>query len=69
MNENGTYQWSPNGGSKKIDLKKLPKIALIAAIALVLIIGATTCFYTVDEKQVALVKYGNRTPHVSHQRN
>ncbi len=56
MNENGTYQWSPPGGPKKnFDFGKLPKILLIAAIALVLIIAASTSFYTVDEKQVAVV--------------
>ena len=57
MNENGTYQWSPDGGSKKIniDFKNLPKLTLIAVIILALIIAVSTCFYTVDEKQVAVV--------------
>ena len=57
MNENGTYQWSPDGGSKKINLniKNFPKLMLIAAIVLALVITVSTCFYTVDEKQVAVV--------------
>ena len=56
MNENGTYQWSPaNGPKKNFDFKKFPKLLLIGAIVLVLIIAATTCFYTVDEKEVAVV--------------
>jgi len=54
MNENGTYKWRPDG-SKKINLERLPKIALIAAIVVALIIAASTSFYTVDEKEIAVV--------------
>ncbi len=39
-----------SGGAKKL-LRKLPLIAL----ALILILGASTCFYTVDDKQQAVV--------------
>ena len=60
MNENGTYNWSPNNGQnnkyrKPVDMKKLGKKILAAAIAIALIIGAGTCFYTVDDKQQAVV--------------
>ena len=56
MDENKTYEWSPSDGTKKkLDFKKLPKIALIALIVLALVITVSTCFYTVDEKQVAVV--------------
>ena len=54
--ENGAYRWSP-GGSKKLplDLKKIGRIAVIVAVLLVLTIGVGTCFYTVDDKQQAVV--------------
>ena len=52
MNEN--YQWTPPTG-KKFDAAKLPKLLLIGAIVLVVVIGIFTSFYTVDEKQVAVV--------------
>ena len=43
MSENGTYRWTFDKNSKKsFDPGKLPKIALIAAIVLLLIIGAST---------------------------
>ena len=58
METNGTYSWS-SGKDKKVYkpvdpnkwLKRLPLLALI----LVLIIGGMTCFYTVDDKQQAVV--------------
>ena len=53
---NGTYRWNPGGkGKLPMDLKKYGKIALIAAVALVVLIGVLTCFYTVDDKQQAVV--------------
>ena len=52
MSEN--YQWTPPAG-KKFDTAKLPKLLLIGAIVLLIIIGISTSFYTVDEKQVAVV--------------
>ena len=56
MEENNTYQWSPSDNiKKKFDFKKFPKIALIALIVVALIVTVSTCFYTVDEKQVAVV--------------
>ena len=52
----GTYKWSAKSEKwKQIDPKKFKKIAIIAPLVLVLLIGALTCFYTVDDKQQAVV--------------
>ncbi len=57
MEENGTYRWSPNpdSGKNKVDWKKTTKGILIGAAALAVLIMALTCFYTVDDKQQAVV--------------
>ena len=60
MDNNGTYSWTPNGDSgkkagNKVNLKRLGKIMLAAAAVLALLIGAGTCFYTVDDKQQGVV--------------
>ena len=56
MNVDGTYSYAAgNSGKKPVDFKKMGKPLLIAAVALVLIIGILTCFYTVDDKQQAVV--------------
>ncbi len=56
MNINGTYRWSPNSyGGKEIDPKKLGRIALIVLAAVVALVLVLTCFYTVDDKQQAVV--------------
>ena len=52
MEQNGTYRWSP---PKDVDSKKWIKFLPIGIIALVLVIGLLTCFYTVDDKQQAVV--------------
>ena len=54
MNENGTYRWTPRE-PKMPDLEKIKKFIPGILITLVVIIGLLTCFYTVDEKQVAVV--------------
>ena len=54
MEQNGTYRWTPPS-AKDVDPKKLGKYILPAVIALVLVIGLLTCFYTVDDKQQAVV--------------
>ena len=46
-------KYTPNG--KKADMKGLGKKILIAVIVLVLAVGAFSCFYTVDDKQQAVV--------------
>ena len=49
-------QWPPrNGGANSVDGKKIGRIILIAAISIFVIIGIVTCFYTVDDKQQAVV--------------
>ena len=55
MEENGTYRWSQNSAPRKAGGKKIGTIILVAVIALVLLVGSATCFYTVDDKQQAVV--------------
>ena len=52
-NNSGFYSYS--SGKKPVDLKKYKKLIIIAAVALAVIIGVLTCFYTVDDKQQAVV--------------
>jgi membrane protease subunit HflK len=56
--ENNTYRWVPNNPPKKnssggITIK--PKLIVMAALVVVLLIGVFTSFYTVDDKQQAVV--------------
>ena len=60
MENDGTYRWTPNPVPPKapqtpINLKKLGRTARLVAVAGFAIIAATTCFYTVDDKQQAVV--------------
>ncbi len=59
MENNGSYSHSYGGkyGGKKNapDPKKILKIAAAAAAAVFLLVGVLTCFYTVDDKQQAVV--------------
>ena len=55
MEENGTYQWKPEPKRPTVDLKKLRNIIIAAAVILALVILGGTCFYTVDDKQQAVV--------------
>ena len=60
MEENGTYHWpgndpQPKKEKKKPDFKRAVKTALVVALALILLIFGGTCFYTVDDKQQAVV--------------
>ncbi len=58
MDDNGTYRWPGNQPDRR---KKLPSFRslgrgiLIAAVILVALALAATCFYTVDDKQQAVV--------------
>ena len=60
MNDNGTYRWSPNG-AKPFDMKKMPNMGPmmkhlpLIILVILLIIGSMTCWYTVDDKQQAVV--------------
>jgi len=56
MENNGTYSWKPGqnqGGSA--DWKKFGRICAIAAAVVLVLIAVLTCFYTVDDKQQAVV--------------
>ena len=58
MEENGTYNWVPPKAPKerkKPDFKRFGKTTLVMALFLILVLGAMTCFYTVDDKQQAVV--------------
>ena len=59
MEENTTYSWTPNQPPKKQkktpDFKRATRTIIVVALALVLLICASTCFYTVDDKQQAVV--------------
>ena len=61
MEENGTYSWKPDPAPKPPKQKKTPdfkragKTALVVLLAIVLMVCAGTCFYTVDDKQQAVV--------------
>ena len=52
-NPSGFYSY--NSGKKAPDLQQIKKWAIIAAVVIFVIIGITTCFYTVDDKQQAVV--------------
>ena len=50
------YEFSGSSGKgKNTDFKKLSRRIVIALVVLILLIGAGTCFYTVDDKQQAVV--------------
>ena len=56
--ENTNYRWVPNNPPKKnqsIDPKKLPKLLLTIGLVVVVVVCVLTCFYTVDDKQQAVV--------------
>ena len=56
--DNSAYRWSPKkSGNNDFmqQMKKYGRIAVIVAVLLVLSIGIGTCFYTVDDKQQAVV--------------
>ncbi len=58
MEENGTYSWpgnQPKKPKKKPDFKRAGRTALVVVLAFLLLTLAGTCFYTVDDKQQAVV--------------
>ena len=58
MDENTTYSWvppQPKAPKKKPDFKRVGRSALVIILAIVLLTMAGTCFYTVDDKQQAVV--------------
>ncbi len=52
---NGTYSYSYKPSKKPLDKDKLKKIILWGVVGLVLLIGVLTSFYTVSDKQQAVV--------------
>ena len=55
MEENGTYRWSAPKPKKQPDLKKIKRTALLTILFGVVIVFGLTCYYTVDDKQQAVV--------------
>ena len=59
MEENGTYSWTPDDQpkppQKKVSFKGLTRRIGAVVIVLILFSLAGTCFYTVDDKQQAVV--------------
>ena len=57
MEVNGTYSWSPNGNQPKkpIDFKKIRNAVILVLVFALLALTAGTCWYTVDDKQQAVV--------------
>ena len=56
MENNGAYRWTPGQDQgKPTDWKKFGRVGLIIAAALLVLITVLTCFYTVDDKQQAVV--------------
>lgn len=58
MEENGSYSWVPQKPKKERnlpDFKRFGKTALVFFLFAVLVLGGMTCFYTVDDKQQAVV--------------
>ena len=62
MEENGTYSWTPNQPpkppkkpQKPLNTKKVITSVLVVFLVMALAICAGTCFYTVDDKQQAVV--------------
>lgn len=58
MEENGTYSWTPpqkKAPKKMPDFKKMGRSVGTILLALILLLLAGTCYYTVDDKQQAVV--------------
>ena len=54
-NNNNYYQWQPPKKPVKFNPKKFGTTLLIAVLALLVAIGTLTCFYTVNDKEQAVV--------------
>ena len=56
MENNETYNWTPNPQPKKpVNWKKARNVILTVVLALAVLAAAGSCFYTVDDKQQAVV--------------
>ncbi len=68
MENNGTYHWSPNEQPKKPTnggFKKVRNVVLAAGAGILGIALSGTCFYTVDDKQQAVVTTFGRVTEVT----
>ena len=71
MENDGTYRWAPDGNGtprkpgKKMNFKKISKIAVLVIAALVVLSGISSCWYTVDDKQQAVVTTFGRVTDVT----
>lgn len=54
-NSEYSYSYSPQQPKKSFNFKKARNIILASVLGLVVLIGIFTCFYTVDDKQQAVV--------------
>ncbi len=55
IDTDGTYSQGPNKPKKTADWKRARNAILAVAVVLFLVIAGSTCFYTVDDKQQAVV--------------
>ena len=59
MENNGQYRWNPNSvpprKPSRLDWKTLRNVIIIVAVVIFAAVVAGTCFYTVDDKQQAVV--------------
>ena len=59
MEQNGTYQWVPDKGPKKtvkpLNARRIARYVMMGVLAVVVLVGVLTSFYTVDDKQQAVV--------------
>ena len=56
MKQDGTYRFSFGEAPKlPFDLEKLKKIAIVAVVIFVILLGVLTCVYTIDDKQQGVV--------------
>ena len=61
MEENGTYSWpgnqpnQPKKQKKMPDFKRAGRTVIVVLLAMLLMMGSMSCFYTVDDKQQAVV--------------
>ena len=69
MNDNGTYRWvkenKPNKPKEPANWNKIRRIILVSVLALAVLIGVSSCFYTVDDKQQAVVTTFGRVTDVT----
>ena len=66
MMDNGTYRWVKDNKPKEpANWNKIRKAVLVGVLALALLAAAASCFYTVDDKQQAVVTTFGRVTDVT----